>query len=143
MKHARMKGQNELIGSVLDLAAAVSGVNTGGIFGSMGRNAHKAGFQIESDILALYALASAGVEISGYPDFWEEKLLREKKVVDRVSRERIEAMRQVVAEIEEKRLKGEPIYPTEYLAGEWERIDPLELSEPIEARSEEIGSPAN
>lgn len=143
MKHARMKGQNEFIGSVLDLAAAVSGVNTGGIFSSMGRNAHKAGFQIESDILALYALANAGVDISGYPDFWEEKLLSEKKVMDRVSRERVEAMRQVVAEIEEKRLNGEPIYPTEYLAGEWERIDPLEMSDPIETRSEEIEVPVN
>ncbi len=138
MKHARMKGQNEFIGSVLDIAAAVSGVNTGGIFGSMGRNAHRAGFQIESDILALYALANSGVDISGYPDFWEEKLLKEKKVMDRVSRERIEAMRQVVAEIEEKRLIGDPIYPTEYLAGEWERKDPLELLDPIETRGEEI-----
>ena len=143
MKHARMKGQNEFIGSVLDLAAAVSGVNTGGIFGSMGRNAHKAGFQIESDILALYALANAGVDISGYPDFWEEKLLEEKKVMDRVTRERIGAMRQVVAEIEEKRLRSEPISPTEYLAGGWERIDPLELSEPIETRGEAIKTPVN
>ena len=143
MKHARMKGQNEFIGSVLDLAAAVSGVNTGGIFGSMGRNAHKAGFQIESDILALYALANAGVDISGYPDFWEEKLLKEKKVMDRVTRERIDAMRQVVAEIEEKRLRSEPISPTEYLAGEWERIDPLELSKPLENRGEAIETPVN
>ncbi len=143
MKHARMKGQNEFIGSVLDIAAAVSGVNTGGIFSSMGRNAHRAGFQIESDILALYALANSGVDISGYPDFWEEKLLKEKKVLDRVSRERVEAMRQVVGEIEEKRLKGEPIYPTEYLAGEWTRKDPLELTDPIETRSETIDPPVN
>jgi len=129
MKHARMKGQNEFIGSVLDLAAAVSGVHTGGIFSNMGRNAHKAGFQIESDILALYALANAGVDISGYPDFWEKKLSEGGKGLDRVSQERLDAMRQVVAEIEEKRLNGEPIYPTEYLAGEWERKDPLEVPE--------------
>ncbi len=109
----------------------------------MGRNAHRAGFQIESDILALYALANAGVDISGYPDFWEERILKEKKVLDRVSRERVEAMRQVVGEIEEKRLKGEPIYPTEYLAGEWERIDPLEMPDPIETGSEAIDPPVN
>ncbi len=140
MKHARMKGQNEFIGSVLDMAAAVSGVHTGGIFGSMGRNAHKAGFQIESDLLALYALANAGVDISGYPDFWEKKLSQGKKGIDRVEQERLDAMRQVIAEIEEKRLKGEPIYPTEYLAGEWERKDPLELSETLEAEPTEASA---
>lgn len=140
MKHARMKGQNEFIGSVLDLAAAVSGVHTGGIFSNMGRNAHKAGFQIESDILALYALANAGVDISGYPDFWEKRLSEGGKGLDRVSQERLDAMRQVIAEIEEKRLKGEPIYPTEYLAGEWERKDPLEVTETEEPKSEEVNS---
>jgi hypothetical protein len=123
MKHAKMKGKNEFIGGVLDIAAAVSGINTGGIFGSLGRNAHKAGFLIESDILALYALAQSGVDISGYPDFWEARLTKEGKGVDRVSRERIEAMRQTIAEIAEKRAKGEPIYPTEYLAGDWKLKD--------------------
>lgn len=133
MKHARMKGQNEFIGGVLDLAAAVSGVNTGGIFSNLGRNAHKAGFLIESDLLALYALASAGVDISGYPDYWENELSKGDRALDRVSQERIEAMRQVVGEIEEKRLNGEPIYPTEYLAGEWKKKDPLDLSTPTES----------
>ena len=58
MKHARMKGQNELFGGVIDIAAMLYGVNTGGVFGNLGRNAHKSGFLIESDLLALYALAN-------------------------------------------------------------------------------------
>ena len=120
MKHARMKGQNEFLGGMLDMAAAVYGVNTAGIFGSMGRNVHKAGFLIESDLLALYALASAGIDISGYPEFWEERFANSRNGIDSVSRQRLAAMRQVIAEIEAKRAKGDPIFPTEYLAGEWE-----------------------
>jgi hypothetical protein len=119
MKHARMKGQNEFLGGMLDMAAAVYGVNTAGIFGSLGRNAHKAGFLIESDLLALYALASAGIDISGYPEFWEETFSKSPKGIDRIAQQRLDAMRQVIREIEDKRAKGEPIFPTEYLAGEW------------------------
>ncbi len=128
MKHAKMKGQNELVGGVVDVIAMFYGLNTGGIFGGMGRNAHKAGFLIESDILALYALAAAGVDISGYPDFWEERLADPEKGIDRVSSERIAAMRQTIAEIEEKRANGEPIYPMEYLSGDW-TIKDLDLEE--------------
>ena len=123
MKHAKMKEQNAFIGGVLDMAAAVYGVNTGGIFGNMGRNAHQAGFLIESDLLALYALAKAGVDISGYPDFWEANLSKGDKGIDSQSQKRVDAMRQIVAEIEEKRVNGDPIYPTEYLAGEWSLRD--------------------
>jgi len=137
MKHSRMKEQNAFIGGVLDMAAAVYGVNTGGIFGSMGRNAHQAGFLIESDLLALYALASAGIDISGYPDFWEAKLSKGDKGIDRQSQKRIDAMRQIVAEIETKRANGEPIYPTEYLTGDWSLKD-LEL-EAVEEDAEQEG----
>ena len=134
MKHARMKEQNAFIGGMLDMAAAVYGVNTGGILGSLGRNAHREGFLIESDLLALYALAAAGIDISGYPDFWEEQLTKQGKSLDRVSRKRIDAMRQVILEIDEKRVKGEAIYPTEYLAGEWELRD-------LEMEAAEAGVP--
>ena len=123
MKHARMKGQNEFLGGMLDIAAVLSGVNTGGIFSSMGRNAHKAGFLVEADLLALYALAMAGIDISGYAEFWEARFSNQPKGIDRVSQQRLDSMRQVIAEIEAKRARGEPIYPTEYLAGEWSLDD--------------------
>ena len=126
MKHAKMKEQNAFIGGMLDMAAMVYGVHTGGIFGNMGRNAHQTGFLIESDLLALYSLARAGFDISGYPDFWESNLSSDDNVIDRQSQKRIDAMRQIVAEIEAKRLNGEPIYPTEYLSGDW-TLDDLNL----------------
>ncbi len=126
MKHAKMKEQNAFFGGMLDMAAMFYGVNTGGIFGSMGRSAHQAGFLIESDLLALYSLARAGFDISGYPDFWEASLSDEEKGIDRQSQKRLDAMRQIVAEIEAKRLGGEPIYPTEYLSGDWS-LDDLNL----------------
>lgn len=123
MKHARMKGQNELIGGVIDVAAMLYGVNTGGVFGNLGRNAHKAGFLIESDLLALYALASAGIDINDYPAFWEERLRDRNGQLSRVNQDRLDAMRRVIHEIEAKRQSGDPIYPTEYLSGEWKLDD--------------------
>ena len=39
--------------------------------------------------------------------------------LSRANQERIDAMWQVISEIEAKRRAGEPIYPTEYLKGEW------------------------
>jgi hypothetical protein len=123
MKHAKMKGQNELLGGVIDVAAMLYGVNTGGVFGNLGRNAQKAGFLIESDLLALYALASAGIDINDYPAFWEERLRDRNGQLSRVNQDRLDAMRQVISEIEVKRQAGEAIYPTEYLSGEWKLDD--------------------
>jgi len=71
-------------------------------------------------------LARAGFDISGYPDFWEASLSDEEKGIDRQSQKRLDAMRQIVVEIETKRLNGEPIYPTEYLSGDWS-LDDLNL----------------
>lgn len=126
MKHAKMKEQNAFIGGMLDMAAMFYGVNTAGIFGNMGRTAHQAGFLIESDLLALYSLARAGMDIRGYPGFWEASLSEGDRGIDRQSQKRIDAIRQIVVEIEAKRLSGEPVYPTEYLSGDW-TLDDLNL----------------
>ncbi len=135
MKHARMKGQNELFGGVIDIAAMLYGVNTGGVFGNLGRSAHKSGFLIESDLLALYALASAGIDIEKYPLYWEERMINDSGQLSRANQERIDAMRQVISEIEAKRQAGEAIYPTEYLSGEWTLND---LRDRVESSANEL-----
>ena len=46
-------------------------------------------------------------------------MINDSGQLSRANQERIDAMRQVISEIEAKRQAGEPIYPTEYLSGEW------------------------
>ena len=138
MKHARMKGQNELIGGLVDMAAMLYGVNTGGVFGNLGRNAYKSGFLIESDLLALYALSSGGIDIESYPVYWEEQLKDGRGLLSRANQERIDAMRQVISEIAAKREAGEPIYPTEYLSGEWTLDDLRNKAESLDTELTDV-----
>jgi hypothetical protein len=66
------------------------------------------------------------MDIRGYPEFWEASLSEGDRGIDRQSQKRIDAIRQIVVEIEAKCLSGEPIYPTEYLSGDW-TLDDLNL----------------
>ena len=66
------------------------------------------------------------MDIRGYPGFWEASLSEGDRGIDRQSQKRIDAIRQIVVEIEAKRLSGEPVYPTEYLSGDW-TLDDLNL----------------
>lgn len=125
MRHPKQKGKNAFFGQVLDIAAMASGVNTGGVFSSMGSNAYSHAFEVEADLIALYLLASAGYEIDGYPVFWEEALTRRAKkgVLKAKELERLEVMGKAIAAIEEKRAAGETLFPEEYLSGDVSDIE--------------------
>lgn len=120
MRHSKKKGQNGLLGHALDLAAAVHGVNLGGLFSNMGQNAYKHGFTVEADLIALFLLASAGYDIDGYPVYWEQLLLgnSRQEFLTKLEQERIDTMYQVVAAIEAKKAAGEPLVPEGYLSGD-------------------------
>lgn len=125
MRHPKQKGKNALLGQLLDVAAAASGVGTGGLFGSMGGNAYSHAFEIEADLIALYLLASTGYSIDGYPNFWED-VLRSRSRKDELSAkdfERIETANKVIASIRAKREAGEPIFPEAYLQGDVSEIE--------------------
>lgn len=125
MRHTKQKGKNAFLGQLLDVAAAASGVNTGGVFGSMGSQAYSHAFEVEADLIALYLLASSGYEIEGYPVFWEN-VLRSRSRKDTLTAkevERIETAGKVIASIEEKRAAGEAIFPEAYLQGDVSEIE--------------------
>ncbi len=125
MRHPKQKGKNAMLGQLLDVAAAMSGVNTGGVFGGMGGNAYSHAFEVEADLIALYLLASADYEISGYPEFWDGVLRRRNRMGELTAKEleRIETARKVIASIEAKREAEEPIYPEEYLQGDVSELE--------------------
>lgn len=125
MRHSKQKGKNAFLGQLLDVAAAASGVNTGGVFGGMGGNVYSHAFEVEADLIALYLLASAECEIAGYPEFWDKVLRSRDRNGDLAAKEfdRIETARKVIASIEEKREAGEAIFPEEYLQGDVSEIE--------------------
>lgn len=126
MRHTKQKGKNAMLGQLLDVAAAVGGgVNTGGIFQGMGSNAYSHAFEVEADLIALYLLASAGYDVSGYPEFWDRALKGRSRKGELSSKEyeRLETAAKVIAVIEAKREAGEPIYPEAYLQGDVSEIE--------------------
>ena len=70
MGHITKKTQNAVLGTILDVAAALYGVNTGGTFGSAGAAAYSQDFEAEADYVGLYYLALAGYDTTGAAEFW-------------------------------------------------------------------------
>ena len=131
MRQSKQRGKNSFFGQVVDIAAAVHGINTGGMFGGMGARAYANSFDVEADLIALYLLASTDAPLDAYPEFWENIMLRRsaKNELKSGEIERLEMQRRVIARIGEKKEAGEEIFPKEYLEG-----DPSEL----EKRDSEI-----
>lgn len=125
MRHPEQRGKNAFLGQLLDVAAMASGVNTGGLFGSMGSQAYSQAFDVEADLIALYLLASVGYSIDSYPEFWKAALLEQDGGLELKagSEERLEKMRQVIASIRAKQAAGEPIFPEEYLQGDVSELE--------------------
>jgi membrane-associated protease RseP (regulator of RpoE activity) len=70
MKHIDAKKKNYLLGTILDIAAAVYGVDTRGMFGQIGAQAYSKEFEAEADYVGLYMMALAGLDIEEAPKFW-------------------------------------------------------------------------
>jgi len=70
MKHIDAKTTNYLLGTILDIAAAVYGVNTQGMFGQVGAQTYSKEFETEADYVGLYMMALSGLDIEKAPKFW-------------------------------------------------------------------------
>ncbi len=70
MKHIEAKTKNYMLGSILDIIAAVYGVNTQGAFGNIAAQAYSKEFEAEADYVGLYMMALAGLDIDNAPKFW-------------------------------------------------------------------------
>jgi membrane-associated protease RseP (regulator of RpoE activity) len=70
MEHMSARQSNYTAGSVLDIVAAVAGVNTGGAFGAVGAASYSKSFESEADYVGLYIMAMAGMPIDEAPVLW-------------------------------------------------------------------------
>ena len=72
MEHISAKQQNQLLGLVLDMAAAAGGVDTRGTFSDIGASAYSQNFELEADYVGLYIMARADYPITNAAFVWRK-----------------------------------------------------------------------
>ncbi len=117
-KHIQAKTTNYLLGSILDIAAAAYGVNTGGAFGNAAAMTYSKEFEAEADYVGLYMMSLAEMDITEAADFWREMGSENPGAITRqfasshpATAERYLAIQQTIEEIARKRENGEPLRP--------------------------------
>lgn len=124
MKHLDAQATNATLGAlaglVLDIAAAVGGVNTNGDFtrmgGDLGSRVYSVEFEQEADYVGLYIMANAGYEIKDAPTFWRRMATANSNAITMKSShpttpERFLALESTVKEIKAKIEQGKPLRP--------------------------------
>ena len=104
---------------LLDVAVGVfTGVNTGGLFSTMGRIAFSKDFEADSDYMGLYMAARAGYDIEIAPNFWRRMAVEHPGSIGKnymathpSTPERASALQESIEEIEEKLNEGRPLRP--------------------------------
>ena len=124
MKHIDSQKTNAIVGGaiglLLDIAAAVGGVNTSGDFSRIGSNlgggAYSIEFEEEADYVGLYFMALAGYDIDNAANFWRRMATANPKAITiktshPTSPERFLAIESTVMEIKDKSESGQPLKP--------------------------------
>jgi len=118
MDHIDAKKLNASGGLVLDILAAVVGVNTGGAFTEMAANANSKDFETEADYVGLYIMARAEQSIDGTADFWRrmaaehpDSITAQNSASHPSSPERFVAIEDTVDEIHDKQVKHLALVP--------------------------------
>lgn len=124
MLHINAKKQNAtvgaLLGALVDVAAAVGGVNTNGQYSKLASNigagVHSVEFEQEADYVGLYFMATAGYKIEGAANFWRRMAVANPNAITMksdhpTSPERFVAIESAVTEINQKIANGEPLKP--------------------------------
>ncbi len=118
MNHMDAKTRNVVLGSVLDIVAAVLGVNTGGTFGNLGARAYSKEFEAEADYVGLYMMALSDLDFETAPHFWRRmaalhpgNIKKNHASTHPATPERFVALEKTVQEIKQKLLNGTPLEP--------------------------------
>jgi membrane-associated protease RseP (regulator of RpoE activity) len=119
MDHMEAKKNNYAAGSLLDIAAALAGVNTGGAFGGIAAGAHSKGFEAEADYVGLYIMALSDIPIEDAPGFWRRMAATHPESTRRggflashpATSERFVALENTIEEIHNKQASGVPLTP--------------------------------
>lgn len=124
MRHLEAKKTNATIGGMvgllLDVAAAVGGVNTNGNFSKLGSNvaagAYSVEFEQEADYVGLYFMQLAGYKIDDAANFWRRMATADPRSITMksshpTSPQRFVAIESTVQEIEDKIAAGQAMEP--------------------------------
>ncbi len=118
MSHISKKKTNAGLGLVLDLLAAVGGVNTRGAFSNMAASAYSQEFEAEADYVGVYLLERAGIDTAGAADFWRRmaaehpaNIRNNHSASHPATSRRFIAIEQTVEEIAAKRASGQALKP--------------------------------
>lgn len=82
MDHIEAQRGNQMLGSVLDLAASAYGMDTRGVFGDLALRTHSRSFEAEADYVALYILARGGIAIDEAADFWRRMAIEHPESIE-------------------------------------------------------------
>lgn len=118
MGHIGKKQINVILGSFVDIAAAVKGINTGGLFGNIGGMTYSQAFENEADYVAIYVMALAGYDISNVHEVWRKLTIQTNSGVDSEffsshpsNPERYLRMKRTIAEVQTKQAAGQKLEP--------------------------------
>ena len=119
MDHMEAKKANYGSGSILDIAAALAGVNTGGAFGNIAARSYTKGYEAEADYVGLYIMALADISIEDAPDFWRRMAATHPESTRSggflsshpTTSERFVALDSAIQEIQEKQNSGVVLMP--------------------------------
>jgi hypothetical protein len=82
MGHIEAQRGNQMLGTVIDVAAAAYGLDTKGLFGDLAGRAHSQDFESEADYVALYVLARANIRIDEAADFWRRMAIESPQGIE-------------------------------------------------------------
>ncbi len=113
-------GVGMAIGLLLDIGAAVAGVNTRGGFsdvgGKLGAEAFSVDFENEADYVGLYFMASANYKIDNVALFWRRMAQENPNAITLSSThpstsERFVSIEKTIKEIKQKQINNKPLKP--------------------------------
>ncbi len=108
------------IGLLLDIGAAVAGVNTQGGFtdagGKLGAQAFSVDFENEADYVGIYFMANANYKIDNVALFWRRMAQENPQAITLASThpstsERFVSIEKTIAEIKQKQINNKPLKP--------------------------------
>ena len=118
MDHMDAKQLNATGGLVLDILAAIAGVNTQGIFSDLGASVNSKEFEVEADYVGLYIMARANEPLDGVANFWRRMAAEHPGAItsDHMAShpstpERFVAIENTVVEIQSKQHRNAALVP--------------------------------
>ncbi len=116
--HVQKKIGQTLLGTIVDLAIAITTGVQSGIFQGLAGNAYSQAYEAEADYAGLYLVARSGYAITDSSQFWRRMAIEHPGSITGgflathpSTPERFLAIEQTSREIEEKRRQGLPLIP--------------------------------